>query len=328
MSLYSKAMTTTHYTAISAPDVHGGFDITHAEVVVFTAETARTYRRDFHFPGQRKLSDFNTQRLVHEMGAGRFRGDVVLAVMPNGTKYIVNGNHTLEAIAKCGARFRSVVTYINVADIAEASALYSTFDNQKVRTHTDHATAAGVNNDHGLRNQGIRAMPYLTDRPLDVPDGSADERSAQGRVDTYNALDRLGVFARLSEAVSGGSAIWATLLAPVMAVAIVTMRDAPKQATVFWARVARDNGLMDGDPAKELLKFLIDQKGVAGRIPNERRVMAAAQAWNAFCTEHKFGPGDFAKKVKSVKKATPLIGTTVSTPAITRKLRARRTDEE
>lgn len=77
--------------------------------------------------------------------------------------------------------------------------------------------------------------------------------------------------------------------APIMAVALATLRYQPSGATEFWSAVAADNGLQKGDPAKALLQFLRNLVGVTGNATQRYQSRAAAAAWNAFWRGDRVG---------------------------------------
>src|SRR5690606_22986826 len=85
------------------------------------------------------------ERLANEMRAGRLIPGMQIYVCftPDGQGHIVNGNHTLEAIALCGVPQTLTVTRHKVASIEEAGKIYAAFDMQSNRSWGDITRATG-----------------------------------------------------------------------------------------------------------------------------------------------------------------------------------------
>ena len=67
--------------------------------------------------------------------------------------------------------------------------------------------------------------------------------------------------------------------ASVLSIALVTYRFQPEMAHDFWPRLARDSGLIEGDPAHTLLRWL--RETPARHYDNGSYARHVAAAWNA-----------------------------------------------
>jgi hypothetical protein len=71
-----------------------------SETVMMSPQMARTMRAKAHFDRQRPIRQPHVERLKEEMDRGWFLPGtpIWLCVLPSGQEWIINGNHTLEAI--------------------------------------------------------------------------------------------------------------------------------------------------------------------------------------------------------------------------------------
>lgn len=275
---------------------------------VVDSESARRMRDTMQFQRQRDLEDWNIQRLTKEMYRGRFipYTQVYIAVYPDGAMAILNGNHTLEAIWVCGIPQPLAITYQPVADEDEAAKIYTAFDNQKIRSIKDGIRASGHDTGFVNLSTGFRDDAAVGSALRVILQGWC-----QGQGRNYKLANRLDIndavpFYRdacmnLSEVMGGCTEEQRKLTktAPVMAVAIETMRYQVRIAREFWGNFAQDSGLRRGMPEKALLDSL--KKHPHGKpIPVSIKVKYCAMAWNAKVkgeTRSLFQPARFTFKL-------------------------------
>ena len=256
------------------------------KLMEMTPDTATLWRKDKNYPFQRKISPTNVNKLAQEMTIGRFRPgtQVCICVLPDGREYIVNSNHTLEAIAKCGIPQLMDILRISVGTMKEVATIYSTFDDGKRRGIKDVIRAHGnpiPEAYSGVIGAGIRVIMLsffqkLKGAMLAIP----KEDIVQVILSEYR--DAAEVFMRASSAGGPRDAIRYLKTGPVTGVALATMRYQPEKALDFWKSLAQDNGLTLGMPQKALINYLRNAQTLGGF--NERREVcnAAALAWNAY----------------------------------------------
>lgn len=251
--------------------------VSNLEIV--TPHAARKLRDSAHFERQRNLSQEQIKKLANEMAAGRFIPgmQIYLAVMPAGQQFILNGNHTLEAVALYGKPVALTVTRVFINDFEEAGRIYAVFDTQKLRSWRDSLRATGASESLPHAEKVLSAIGVI-DRKF----GQAGE--SLGRL---GRLDRLVEYQEPAElfhvAMRGANRANQNLLlrAAVLAVALETLRYQPSTAAEFWLRIANDDGLSAGMPEKALLNWLRNYHPKPGSAGQKDMTRAAAIAWNA-----------------------------------------------
>src|SRR5579875_3709638 len=103
------------------------------EALMVTPAMAKMLRASCHFERQRPINARNVERLAMEMRRGWFitGTPVFMAVLPDGSMRIVNGNHTLEAVQSSGVSIPLAFIYSKVSDIEGAARIYACLDLQK-----------------------------------------------------------------------------------------------------------------------------------------------------------------------------------------------------
>lgn len=249
-------------------------------IVIVTPDMARHLRSTAHFPRQRIISRANVERLAAEMAEGRFTQgtQIYICVLPDGSEYVVNGNHTLESVALCGLPQPLTITRKAVADENEAGRIYAVFDTQKVRSWRDSLRAVGVSDSHPLVERAVAAIRII-DRKF-AHQGHGFDRSRLTHIDNlrdYQAA--LEMFAGAIEGAPSNSA-GCVKRAAIMAVALETFLHQPSLATEFWGGVAQDDGLTGAMPERALLTWLRNNRS-GGYSQQREHCRAAALAWNA-----------------------------------------------
>lgn len=267
----------------ASPKVHalierlpGGFEAFNR---IVSPDDARAMRDTMHFPRQRKIRIENVQRLSDEMMAGRFilGIQVYIGVLPNGTQYILNANHTLESICVYGKPLPMTVTRKAVADMDEASRIYAVFDIQRARSWSDSAKALDIDLDGKL----LSAIAAIEEGFCRHP-GQSNHASRLGR---FSTADEYREMAQMFAAATKGLPKAKFLRrAPVMAVVLEALRYQPSAASEFLSKIANDDGLAQGSPEKALLRWLENNKG-GSAISRREAANATALAWNAFFLE-------------------------------------------
>lgn len=254
-----------------------------SETILVSVSDAIHLRKTCHFPNQRTIRDKNTERLGVEMEKDRFvQGtQVFLCVLPGGTQYIVNGNHTLEAIAYSGRPQWLTFTFLQVSSFDEAAAVYASFDIHKARTWADALKATGRSEQMPKSREVSAAVKLIMSGFRYSPD-NVEANSSRGA--NFEVMDRYGAAAgMLHDAMKGAPPLHQRIVyrAPVLSVALETVRYQPKNAVEFWGDLARDEGLLSGDPRKALLRWLQAHpsgKGGVGYLMSR----ACAHAWNCW----------------------------------------------
>jgi hypothetical protein len=251
-------------------------------VIEVTPEIARRIRDEWNFPNQRSIKVSNVDRLAVEMSYGWFvvGTPIFVCVMPDGTRYLVNGNHTCEAIISSGAAIPLTVIELQVADFNEAARVYSTFDIHKARSWVDTLKATGTYEDFYDPAKVASAVGVIMGEfkfGTTVGSTTASRTARTQKMAEYKEAASI-----IAGCMSGGPRITTSLLkrAAVLAVALESARYQPTAAIEFWRDFVLDDGLAAKDPRKALARWLQNNKSTGGTKNFRLQAFAAARAWN------------------------------------------------
>lgn len=256
-------------------------------MVFVTPEQAERWISTSNFEHQRRIAPWQVKRLAIEMERGRFiAGTQIHFGVLNGTLKLLNGQHTLSAIARYGKPVALTVLYTPCTMAEELGELYARHDQHRKRTPHDSFVAMGLSEELNLPdmhivtlggavrwiNSAFRRVSVLTD----VESATSPELSATAMREYGDAARRY------FDAVSIAAAAMQTKFkrVPVVAVGVATFHHAPERAYEFWRNTAMDDQLRRDDPRKALHNFLIGYSSKAGdQLSYIRHV---ASCWNAF----------------------------------------------
>lgn len=260
---------------------HGSFN------VLITPSLAETIIRKHNYANQRPLSKSHVGVLAEAMKNSDFREYTSIGfAVRNGEPILVNGQHTLNAIALSGKSIWLSFHFDRVQDDAEVEALYSTFDIGRKRQARD--TMGSIGEELGLhkkeRDSLSSAVTFvnLGFRPISGKDSPARLYAARDFEFKKNLMREWGDEARLYfECITDAPKFNKEPLfrAFVVAVGLLTIREQPDNAIEFWRGVALDDGLRIGDPRKALVNWL--KTNPAGKSPHLQH-RAAIACWNAW----------------------------------------------
>lgn len=256
-----------------------------SEMTMVTAETARLLRDTCHFSRQRQLSESHIERLADEMDRGSFipGTQIAFGVFPDKRMVILNGNHTLEAVAQSGVPIALTFTYIPVKDEDDVGRIYAQYDIHRVRSWGDAYKAYGFTEN----------MPTYWASPIGTALGVIMARfdSAIAKDPVLKSREVRALVmrryakqsAQLMELVEGVATQNLKLFrrGGVLSVALETLRYQPSMASEFWRGFLLDDGLKTGDPRKTLLNYLRARTGATNRGDRDQQSRACALAWNA-----------------------------------------------
>ena len=256
-------------------------EVTPAQAADWLA--TRAYR------SQRTLRAYHVQYLATVMARGHWRRSTTVDfALRDGQYLLVNGQHTLAAIVRCGTLQAVVVTETPCATLENVAALYASHDVNLRRSIRDRYSAMELAAELGLSSTDLEALGGA------IPILASGFAGWHGRNEPYAAyFSDLTIRAELMRdwkdeahayfvaAPMGRQSIRALLRrVGVLAVGLVTFRYQPEKAQEFWYSILRDDGLTANDPRKRLLVFLQDHE-VRKYIP-EVYPRYSATAWNAF----------------------------------------------
>lgn len=260
-------------------------------LLVHPAEAEAWLLRE-NFSRQRPLRRQHVEYLAQAMRGGRFReGTQINFAVRNGTRYLVNGQHTLAAMVASQCALLLDVQETLVETMEDVAVLYGRHDRGLARSLTDSYSAHGFAETYGFSREHTAII------------GGAMPLVVSGFTSYGNYTGQLGKFMRDQDLRWGMMVDWvdesrlffedirgtAGFLfkclsrAAVVSVALVTYRYTGNDATEFWREVAKDNGLQSTHPAKTLIRFLLEHPAKM-HAPNIY-ARYVATAWNAFFEE-------------------------------------------
>ena len=242
------------------------------------------------FDGQRQVRRSHAVRLARAMTAGRFRETttVEFAVTPDGKRFLVNGQHTLNAVVEAGATIRLIIVNTPVADLDAVKALYTTFDNGLSRTFTNSYAAMGLNEKFDMTDTEVnaygRAVPFIAGAF-----GFRSTREALARQKSAtNGLRQWFVYhvaaRRFLDCLAPSEPmVRRALLQPaVFALGVYTIAHNPEKAELFWSAAAADEKLAKVDPPKAATVLAQRPSGRGTMKAQVALAQAIALAWNAY----------------------------------------------
>jgi hypothetical protein len=253
------------------------------EIREVTPQMAAHLRLTCHYERQRAIADLNVKRLASEMAQGNFipGTTIYFAVLPDRSMWIMNGNHTLEAVVWSGVPQTLVFIYLEVKNVEEAHHLYGTFDIHKTRTWIDALKAMGADKEIAMPTKTMPAVGLIQQG---FQPSAANVDALHSRNSRWDAMDYYKDAAAIFKACLEGcpySNRNAITRSGVMSVALYTLRYQRAKGVEFWEGCAQDDGLTKGDPRKSLLQTLLTTKLVGGKAaPTWARL--SMSAWNAW----------------------------------------------
>jgi len=262
------------------------------ENVLVTPEMALEILSQSDHEYQRPLRKPRVDFLVKEIKAGNFLSNTI-ALCQNGSdkKYLVNGQHTLNAIFESGVSLVLPVQTFHVQNKDEIASVYARIDKQQKRTRGDTFRAYGMEEKLGMTYTAVNRYGACAYFMLNNLKGSAEK----ALISEFEVIEFMTDWNQYAKQFFTSIEMSNTLRIPlerkeVFAVGLITSRYS-KRADEFWHYVATDDGLRVGDPRKTLRNWLIDT-GISGGNTGQsrkKRVIRTSEsircvviAWNAF----------------------------------------------
>jgi hypothetical protein len=259
----------------------------HGRDLTVSPELAKRILQECAYERQRPVSQSHVDTLAAEIRRGGLTPRTELHFCAIGERlYCVNGQHRIHAVVKADRPYLFHIKVSEVDTYEQVGVIYANEDHGKGRTVGDAVRTSGFDERHGLSDRQVRDLlaatllikvgfqrPRLSQHAPVIKSWSGRFRIAANWV--TEARKYFGILER-------ANGLYSRQLrrAPNMAVALITLRYQPEKATEFWMRVADDDGLRQGDPAKALLRALAESVGKSYAPTTQIRFPAAA--WNAF----------------------------------------------
>ncbi len=248
---------------------------------------------------QRHLGDPHLQQLVAEMKKGQFLEGTPIQIceLPDGKYFIVNGQHTLQAIKIVDESITLTIIIYYVKTMEEVGEIYSRLDIGRPRTAYDRLLALGIpdtilegkksllkNETNSLtasikillmkfRAYNAKTMDPGINRSADLWANTITTEWKPAIQQMYGALESCGNRRTRQKFLKAG----------VAAVCLATMRSEPNKASDFWTMAMADDGVRARHPAHQLSLWVNDRDHLKGG--SGRQILVAkhvASCWNKY----------------------------------------------
>lgn len=246
---------------------------------------------------QRNVNHQHVADLARAMYDGKFSpvGSVKLSFSNgSGEPHLIDGQHTMLAIIKSKRPQTLPIVYYTCDTEREEAELYYRTDKVRRRTLSDSMRVTELPGHLGLTATQIRDAASAL-RHIKTNFGASS--AWKHHVSEDDLLEWLPQWAwatkEVYKAISPCTARERNMVLrkAVLSVALVTMRDKPRESRAFWSQVARDDGLERNDPRKTLRAWLLEaqQQGKApgSKLRNNELSRGAILAWNAYIEGRK-----------------------------------------
>lgn len=261
-------------------------------LIEITPDVAIEYLSEkYQYEFNRNVKGFHVDFLSEAMTKGRFdpTSQIAFACVPNEKDYIINGQHTLNAIIKSGLSQTLNVMRYTVPSYNEVHSLFSHYDIGSLRTFADSVRAFGVANSTGLTHTQIKqiaaALRYMKGG---FPRGSSMLKfSSEDMIKLIHDWNEESLLVFNSLAVGEKRTNRRLKTSAVLSVLLVIMKYNPTKGVEFISKVASDDGVKVGDPRKALNRYLRDTSKNTDTTGKKLAVKgqlarACAKSWNKF----------------------------------------------
>ena len=252
---------------------------------------ARTWANDAQYPRQRPIRDHHVDFLAYLIKTGNFRPGTEVALAYLGSRpYVINGNHTIRAIAQADLPYLVTLATYQCTSMDEIDRLYTTYDRQLHRTPRDMLKAYGFADHSGLSQRAGEVLfgsmrLVLTGLVHDRPRASKELGYLRDNERLYvAALDWTSEARQYSADISGTGVArrWHEFLMrqSLMAVGVILYRYEPGRAEEFWSQVAKEDHPEPRHPTRQLAKWFQTDASKT-RFRSLDLLAATSLAWNA-----------------------------------------------
>lgn len=225
--------------------------------IFIDSDTAKGMLRECFYKGQRKVRSLQLSYFERALKENFFSdGTQVIIAIVGEKKYLLDGQHRLNAIVNTGVGSEFWIRTIRMESMDEVARLYSTIDTNSRRSGMDGVRAYGVSEELNIsvNNSIIAAVkaitrgfsnPVLEEKAITLDNSEISQLIREWSLEIQNLNAILKNSPPPVKLAMRKSSVYAS--------AYITLRYAPDLAKEFWGDIAADNGLKQGDPKKVLL---------------------------------------------------------------------------
>lgn len=259
-------------------------------IVTIAPGIAKRMLDEINYERQRSVKQWRVQLVGHWITDGTWNPNVDairIAVLPDGSMVLINGQHRLHAFVDCGVAVKVELKLIPVQDMEEVRKLYGKMDlREGVRSDHELTKAAGI-------DEVVQIAPKTAE--ILVKAVAIIENGVEPDVRTSNNVRMKDFSYRSEKAIEwdreardvqevldiAESALRNKLRrASTMAIMLYTLRHQREKALYFWRTLAENDALPKRDPRNTLHVDLLTRPLASG---NRRQgIQQSAIAWNAW----------------------------------------------
>lgn len=243
---------------------------------------------EMNFHGQRRVKKGRVAERLEAIQTGSWEpavSEITIAELPDGSMYLIDGQHRLYAIFTHGKPVRSGVKIVKADDEDHARRMYTLFDiKTSSRSESELVSAANLPELLGIKqataNSVISAIGV-------IENGMEPTHQNSGQVNQFKFRHEQAVYwdreARKAEQVmdaADGAMRKKLRRAGTTAVMLYTLRHQPELAEEFWMGVAEGDALRKNDPRNKLRLDMLTRYTNTGSA--RQVIQQPALAWNAF----------------------------------------------
>jgi hypothetical protein len=241
---------------------------------------------------QRRISPMRKLQYMRDMRNHRWDSDsrIHLAVIGNQV-YLIDGQHRLMAIIETGLPQVFVITYTRCKDLEEVRGRYSRIDGHGPRSIADAIRAMNLPAEYDLSSSQIRVVipaAHLIARSFCDARTEARRGTIPGSYSRDENLEMVeywhkeaAMYFHLLRPCHNDRELYRrNVAAPILGVALVTYRDDPLKARLFWPNITSITGLRDGSPEAAAVRYISFHK--VNEEGQEKFARNVANTWNAF----------------------------------------------
>ena len=287
------------------------------ELKLMTPGEARGLRDAMPYDRQRKEDQSHIEFLMDQTSQGYFLAgtQVHICVLPDGTGHIVNGNHTLEQIARGKVSVPLTVLYQKVRNEEEMHRIYARHDSHRPRNLEARLRAAGqgiIFDVSGRWLETMSASALILARNLTYATTDVARKSLDGRIaameDWKSELQiYLGYIATFRGATSNKTICRRSAL---VASCVYAIRYQPSAAEDFIRGIIEDDGLGRDDPRKRLLEWCRENRYTGSNVTEH--ILRVRKAWNLHFK------GETVSRFYGCKPEDEMLGTPLNRAAVAR----------
>jgi len=261
------------------------------------------------FQGQRPMSPRVINTYANLMLTDRFRvAEIAVAVMPDGTQYLMNGQHTCQSGIMAKKTFKASYQEYSCETDQDLWMLFGSFDVHRARSESNIMKAArGLFENEELNAVPLRVLQVSASALLYLGSGMTPNFATRAltKVDKASLVDKHKEDVLITHEYC--SHFGKSMQVGVVIALMATFRKNPGKARVFWDRVILGDKLERGTPQYALNHFLY---ALAGKVPNGgmsghiTRYKTCVAWWNSFID----GTNRSVVKIKAMKTLPEVYG--------------------